>query len=173
MSPATTAVHWGDIMRLRPLLTLPVLAATVLAGPSAAAAPPPELRGSLQLLDLMPTGGSSPGQGGKVNLFTAVSTSDLDGDLDGETVNTLRCVLVVGRSFSCHGTSEFMGTVEGAPATGTGRISFHCHLLKNACTGRTVPIEGTGALAGVRGITKFDQNATTGAGTYRSRLVRR
>lgn len=156
-------------MRRHALLSVPVLAvalATVPLAPAAVAAPPSDYSGDIQLLSFAFTGFENTGS---VNHFTATSQTLLTGDLEGVVTNELSCVgyeEAYERSFTCHGTSTTVGTVDGEAFTTTSRVSFRCSYGEDRCTGRSITYEGTGAFAGTRGVTMFEQVATTGAGTW-------
>lgn len=157
-------------MRVPALLTLPALVLGLAVGPlstSASADQTAELSGSFQLMSFdftsaRPTGG--------VTQFTMTSTTAIYGDLVGETYNELTCV---GDDtwFTCRGDSVFEGTFDGEEATSTSQVVFRCSYVTGDCAGRNSIRSGTGALAGNRGWTKFEQDAVTGAGTYTSHIV--
>lgn len=166
-------------MRRSALLTAPVLALALATGPlapAAVAAPPSDYSGELQLMgyefgDIRNTG--------RVNHFELFSTSALTGDFEGRSDNVLTCVgyeVPFEGSFTCHGTSITSGRLSeelgGQEFTTTSRISFRCSFNTGTCSGRSITYEGTGALAGTRGVTRFEQNAFTGAGTWTTNVVK-
>ena len=161
-------------MRRRPLLCVPLLAVALTTGVLAApatAAPPSMHGGDFRVMSFEVTGGTSPGPHDKVNLFTAVSSSQLEGSLEGTSDATLTCVQVVGRTLSCHGTTVFEGDFEGEAATAVSWIVFRCSYVTNWCSGRSTTRESTGALAGTRSMTVLEQDLVTGAGSYTTRLI--
>lgn len=161
-------------MRRLTLLSAPVLAAVVAIaplGPAASAAPPSDYSGTFQLIkfsfgDIVNTG--------SVNHFEFFSTTKLSGDYQANAANELTCVgyeVARQRSFTCHGTSITTGTLDGKGFTTTSRVSFRCSFDTDLCRGRSITYEGTGALAGTRGVTMFEQVASTGAGTWSTNVT--
>jgi len=147
---------------------------TALATP-AAAAPPRELSGTFGLV------GSEPGPerivgNGKVVFIESVILAVLEGDLVSTEPNREQsiCKTLVHRGTTrCHGTVTFTGTVAGIEGEGTltSRTQLACDLSTYTCTGRNVVVQGTGALAGVRGQTAITVDLSTGTGTYTSSLT--
>jgi hypothetical protein len=156
-------------MRRRHLLAVPAAALLVLGplGGGALAAPPLTVSGESQVIEFLPDRELTE----DVQRFDAISqTVALDDHFAMTTTSDLSCVGST-RSFVCHGSTEAVGTFDGDPAGQIARTAFRCDFRTLLCKGHNIITGGSGALEGTRGLTRFEAHASTGEGTYTSKII--
>lgn len=154
------------------LLAILAVVVPVVSAAPAHAAPPRLLEGESQVIFFEELSRRVVGDG-NVTLTEfrnqAVVTGDVVSTVPQE--ERARCVIRT-ETLTCHGTAFLTGQIEGVgEGTLTSRVHVSCVLATGECAGRSVPVSGTGDLAGLAGHTTFTGELYTGHFTYQTLIL--
>lgn len=159
-------------MRVRHVLALPGAALALLVAPMSgptAAAPP--LEGSGTYTSVL-TGGTLPEPRGNTAVFEFSNATSSSGSFTGTGTATYRCMQVGTAFFHCRGKQVLTGTVaDVGSGTVVNRVKLTCDLVLGECESFAVNESGTGALAGIRIISRSRNLLGEALGTYENRVV--